>query len=134
MARRRIGLAHASAVPQRGFIEDKSDMVVSRTRHMGVVLLTALALVVPFDLLEAINAPASDDGFPARLFGFMFVHALLIAAAQTPAVTRWRSASSLRGLEWRHWAGIVAGAALLAIYAHVLVDQLPCFLGVPNCD
>jgi len=33
-----------------------------------------------------------------------------------------------------HWTGLLLGVSLTFVYANVVIDQLPCFLGVPNCD
>jgi len=33
-----------------------------------------------------------------------------------------------------HWAGLVLSVLFMFAYANVVIDQLPCFLGVPNCD
>ena len=41
---------------------------------------------------------------------------------------------SLRALKLGHWAGLVLSAFLACAYVDVVIDQLPCFLGVPNCD
>ena len=52
----------------------------------------------------------------------------------TPSLRRLRSAGNLRALKLGHWAGLVLSALLILAYADVVIDQLPCFLGVPNCD
>lgn len=97
-------------------------------------LMVAAALVLPFVVLELVNAPAMPQEFPKVLFSFMFLHALLIAATVAPAVSRLHRAKSLRALEPLHWAGLAVGAALLWIYVGVVVDQWHCFIGLPNCD
>ena len=100
----------------------------------AALLLVAAALVLPFAVLELVNAPSMPQEFPKVLFSFMFLHALLIAVAVAPAVSRMHSTKSLRSLEPLHWAGLVVGAALLWIYGGVVLDQWQCFIGVPNCD
>lgn len=68
------------------------------------------------------------------LFTFMSAHSLLIVLSAAPAVRRLRSELDLRALTFGHWAGIVLSAFLAVVYVGVVIDQLPCFLGVPNCD
>jgi hypothetical protein len=33
-----------------------------------------------------------------------------------------------------HWVGLVVGVLVEVGYVNVVIDQLPCFLGVPKCD
>jgi hypothetical protein len=64
----------------------------------------------------------------------MLLHSLFIVLLLTPALRRLRSERTLRALKLGHWAGLVLSAFLTFAYADVVIDQLPCFLGVPNCD
>ncbi len=98
------------------------------------LLVISAALVVPFAVLEVVNRRAFQEAFPFLLFTFMSLHALLIALALTPALRCLQAARSLRALTPGHWAGLLLGAVLLYGFVAVVLDQLPCFLGVPNCD
>lgn len=91
-------------------------------------------LVVPLFVLEWWNRREFHEEFPLELFTFMSVHSLLIVLSAAPAVRRLRSERDLRALAFGHWAGLVLSAFLAFVYVGVVVDQLPCFLGVPNCD
>jgi hypothetical protein len=97
-------------------------------------LLISLALVVPFILLQWVNRRAFNEDFPFVLFTFMSLHSLLIVLLLTPALRRLRAERHLRALKFGHWAGLAVSAVLISVYVNVVVDQLPCFLGVPNCD
>jgi hypothetical protein len=97
-------------------------------------LLISFALVAPFIVLEWVNRRAFQEELPLVLFTFMWLHALLIALLLTPVVRRLRSEKSLGALTPGYWAGLVLSAILIVAYAQVVIDQLPCFLGVPNCD
>jgi len=81
-----------------------------------------------------VNRRAFHEDFPFVLFTFMSVHSLFIVLVLTPAVRRLRAERTLRALQPGHWAGLLLGAFLGYTYAAVVSDQLPCFLGVPNCD
>jgi hypothetical protein len=89
---------------------------------------------VPFFVLQVVNRRAFHEELPFVLFTFMFAHALLIAFALTPTLRCLHAERSLGALRLGHWAGLLAGAVLVYAYAGVVSDQLPCFLGVPNCD
>jgi drug/metabolite transporter (DMT)-like permease len=111
------------------------DHAVPGTSKSYVTLLAiSAALVAPFIVLQWVNRRAYEEEFPFLLFTFMSLHALLIVFALAPALRRLRAQRSLRGLKLGHWVGLVLGAMLVCAYAAVVVDQLPCFLGVPNCD
>jgi hypothetical protein len=100
----------------------------------GRSLLISSGLVWPFFLLELVNRRTFHEAFPVVLFAFMFLHSLLIVLLLTPALRRLREAGHLRALKLGHWTGLALGAFLILGYAELVVDQMPCFLGVPNCD
>lgn len=97
-------------------------------------LLISATLVAPFIVLQWVNRRTFHEDFPFVLFTFMSLHSLFIALLLTPALRRLRAERTLRALKLGHWAGLLLGAFLVYAYADVVIDQLPCFLGVPNCD
>lgn len=100
----------------------------------GFVLGAALVLVGPFALLEIINAPATWGGFPTLLFLFMLGHAAIMVWLLAPVVRRVFQARGLEALGALHWTGAAVGMVLACAFAGVVMDQMPCFMGVPNCD
>jgi hypothetical protein len=104
------------------------------TVRLALVLAFALVLVAPFAAMEAVNSSHAQAELPVLLFTFMFVHAALIAAAVSPAVQQALRTQGITSLSLLHWLGVLAGLILLSIYVGVVLDQMPCFLGVPNCD
>ena len=94
----------------------------------------AVLLVAPFALMEAVNTASAQVELPTVLFAFMFAHAALISATISAAVLNALSTRSLKSLSKLHWTGVAIGLALLGLYAGVVLDQMPCFLGFPNCD
>jgi hypothetical protein len=103
-------------------------------RFFGASLLISATLVAPFVVLQLVNRRIFHEDFPLVLFTFMSLHSLFIVLLLTPALRRLRAESSLRALGIGHWFGLLLGIFLVFIYANVVIDQLPCFLGVPNCD
>lgn len=102
-------------------------------RSLGTPALVSAGLVLPFVVLQSMNRRGSDDDFPVTVFVLMWLLAFLFAVISAPIV---------RGLSARRSAPavrlVLPRAALLIFIAWLLVsltaDQLPCFLGVPNCD
>ena len=103
-------------------------------RRIAFVLAFAALLVAPFATMEAANTAGAQSEWSVVLFVFMFGHAVLIAAALGPAVVHVLHTRHLSRLGILHWSGVAVGLALLGIYVGVVVDQMPCFMGVPNCD
>lgn len=103
-------------------------------KSFGASLLISAALVTPFVVLELINHRTFHEGFPYALFAFMWLHSLVIVLLLTPALRRLRAEKSFRALGLGHWTGVLLGVVLVFVYVNVVIDQLPCFLGVPNCD
>ena len=84
--------------------------------------------------MEAVNTANAQVEPPTVLFALMFAHAALISATISPAVLKALSTRTLKSLSKLNWTGVAIGLALLGLYARVVLDQMPCFLGVPNCD
>jgi hypothetical protein len=103
-------------------------------KSFRALLLISATLVAPFIVLELVNRRTYHEDFPFVLFTFMSLHSLFIVLLLTPALRRLRAERSLRALGLGHWAGLLLGIFLVIVYANVVIDQLPCFLGVPNCD
>ena len=97
-------------------------------------LLISAALVAPFIVLEWVNRRTFDEDFPFVLFIFMSLHSLLMVVLLTPAFQRLRVERSPSALKLGHWVGLLLGLFLVYVYVNVIIDQFPCFLGVPNCD
>jgi hypothetical protein len=122
------------------FLELRTSMTAQGQAPLGTLksfvtsLLISSTLIAPFIILQWVNRRAFHEDFPFVLFTFMSLHSLFIVFLLTPALRRLRSEGHVRALKLRHWAGLVFSAVLILAYADVVIDQLPCFLGVPNCD
>ena len=95
--------------------------------------IVASVLVVPFMILEVVNQDLSA-GFPVALFVVMWGLALAFISILIPI---------LRSLQPGHrnvsntivvLPKIVLLIGIAWLWIAILGDQMPCFLGVPNCD
>ena len=121
--------------PYRGEVIMESSLASRGLFYrLRTAVLVSSTLVVPFVVLQWVNRRAIHEDFPFVLFAFMFLHALCIVLLVAPALRQLRSGRHLKALKFRHVAGLAIAAVLISVYAEVVVDQLPCFLGVPNCD
>jgi hypothetical protein len=94
--------------------------------------IVSLILVLPFVLLELRNQPLNS--FPIVLFAFLWLLPLASFLIAMPLV---RDAAARRQLAARPFGllvRVVVVAAIAVVWFGVVRDQMPCFLGVPNCD
>jgi hypothetical protein len=100
-----------------------------RPSPLTLPALSGLAAIVPFVLMELINRRAFHEGFPVTLFVTLWLLAFAIVALLRPVLSRAASITA---------AGITGRLLLTGLLAYawgaILLDQLPCFLGIPNCD
>ena len=96
--------------------------------------LISSILVLPFLVLEWVNRRSYPEGFPILLFAllwllpFLFLRMLSLILGST-------SAEGCKAVPLPHVLARGAALALLLwLWVSLLHDQLPCFLGVPNCD
>jgi hypothetical protein len=103
----------------------------------GAAALINLILVVPFAFLELrYNTETSRNliNFPILIFGMLWFLGTVFVITVAPIVrTVWAGDSLLA-----HPVTLSLRLVLLAfvawLWGHIIIDQLPCFLGVPNCD
>jgi hypothetical protein len=91
-------------------------------------IISAL-LVLPFMILELVNTRNFNETFPIPLFGILWLLPTIFIFTLTPIGQNVRAGNSL--------ALLIRVALLLAIailWGGIVADQLPCFMGVPNCD
>jgi hypothetical protein len=93
-------------------------------RNLRMPAIVSAMLVLPFMVLEAVNRRRFDDDLPAALFVVMWLLLFLFGGT---LLTRPRGRVLLA-------AKLVGLLAIGSIWVSLVFDQLPCFLGVPNCD
>ena len=103
--------------------------------NFGFPALVGLMLVLPFLVLEYVNTRGFTTlGFPVALFVFMWLLVFGFVLLLMPTVRDVRSGIGITA----HPAGFILRSVLMIGIAVALVgivqDQMPCFMGVPNCD
>jgi hypothetical protein len=96
--------------------------------------LAGLALILPFAIMQVINVGVRRDDAPDLivLFGLLWLlPALSIASGLRMLRPPAGSDTSRRS---RIVIAAVISIAATALWGGLLADQMPCFLGVPNCD
>jgi hypothetical protein len=101
---------------------------------LTVPAIVGSALVLPFMILEVRNRGEFDDGFPLALFVVMWLLSASFIFVLTPIVRDLGAGSRATA----HPRSLVPRVVLLILitwlWVGLVIDQMPCFLGVPNCD
>lgn len=115
-------------------LKERSRMQQPFLLNLRTSAFLSFLIVLPFMLLEAVNRRAFNEGFPLPLFGFLWLAPALFFLTLLPLVQTMRAGENLLA---RPLPLLLRAAFLLlvaAFWAALMLDQMPCFLGVPNCD
>jgi hypothetical protein len=96
--------------------------------------LISFLLVIPFMIMEVVNRRNLSEGFPIPLFVIMWLLPLLFILTVTPILRNVRAGNSLLATPILLLVRVVFLSFLVWMWFGILLDQMPCFLGVPNCD
>lgn len=109
--------------------------------HMKIMLanlrspaLISLILVVPFMIMEVVNRRNFNEGFPIPLFVIMWLLPILFIIIFMPIVRNARSGNSIIASPARLLIRVIILVFIAWMWTGLLIDQMPCFLGIPNCD
>ena len=110
------------------------NFLSSVPENLKTSAIVSSLLVIPLVVLELINRYRLPEPFPFALFGFMWLLPLLFTLILVPLARNLRAGGSGKA----NYLGLVPRIVLLILIASIwitlLIDQIPCFLGVPNCD
>ena len=96
--------------------------------------LISLLLVLPFMILELVNRRNFNEGFPFPLFGFLWALPIIFIVTLTPIVQTVRTGNSVMVKPISLLLRVIFLAFPVWMWFGIVIDQMPCFLGVPNCD
>ena len=103
-------------------------------KRIGISALLGFATVLPFALLELVNRREFHEAFPFSLFLGMWGLQTAFSFALLSVIRKIRAAENTR----TRLVGLLLGIFIMALAAWfwtgLLLDQMPCFLGVHYCD
>ena len=100
----------------------------------GSPAIIGLLFVIPFMIMEAVNTQNFNAIFNIPLFGIMWLLPTIFIVILLPIVGNVRAGNSLMARPIRLLLSGVFLVLIAWMWASLLIDQMPCFLGVPNCD
>lgn len=123
-----------------GIIEQRV-LLVREIKLMKIILtsikspaLISFLLLIPFLILEIVNRRNLDEGFPIPLFVILWLLPTVFIATLMPMVRTIRAGNSIVANPVVLLIRVVLMVFLVWMWVGIVIDQMPCFLGVPNCD
>jgi len=96
--------------------------------------ILSFILVFPFLIMELANRQNSMEAFPLPLFVMLWLLPMVFIVILMPVLRNVRMGNSLMA----HRVQLLIRVGILVLIAvfwtGILMDQMSCFLGVPNCD
>ena len=107
-------------------------------RNIFIILrapaIISLIVVLPFMSLELINRQDFHEDFPIPLFGILWFLPVIFILILMPIVRNVQAGNKMK-VTLASFLVRVAFLILLAwFWVSIILDQMPCFLGVRNCD
>jgi hypothetical protein len=98
--------------------------------------LGSFILVLPFAILELANTTLTRQNAPdlVFLFGLLWLLPMTFLAVLTPVVQNVRAGRRAAANPARLFLSVAVVLVLALVWGSLVVDQMPCFLGAPNCD
>ena len=91
-------------------------------------------LVLPFLVLELVNRQNPNADFPIALFVVLWILSLSFIIILMPVLRSLPAGHRNMALAIKVLPRIVVLLVIGWLWISLVVDQMPCFLGVPNCD
>jgi hypothetical protein len=96
--------------------------------------ITSFLFILPFMVMELINRRNFNEGFPFPLFIILWLLPVLFILTGMSIVRNVRTGNSLLANPMFLLIQVVFLGFLVWMWFGIVMDQMPCFLGVPNCD
>jgi hypothetical protein len=91
-------------------------------------------VVFPFVLLELINRRSFNEPFPFPLFVVLWFLPVLFVSILVPTIKKVKAVRRNKTDHIFLFLGFALSILIAWLWIDLMRDQMPCFLGVPNCD
>jgi len=104
--------------------------------HIKSAALISLILVLPFAILEILHNTITKQNAPGLilLFALLWLLATAFIVLFAPILQSIRAGKNLLANPVTLFFKVIFLLIIVAVWGVVFVDQLPCFIGIPNCD
>lgn len=123
-------------IKERLLLIKRRDTMNSILKSIAPAALISFILILPFAILEILNTNVTKQNAPGLilLFGVLWLLPTIFIVILMPIIRTVRSGNSLMANPTILLFRVVALMAIGTVWLWGFLDQLPCFLGVPNCD
>ena len=97
-------------------------------------ILLSLVFVLPFAVMELVNRRVFHESFPFSLFIMLWLLPFIFFLILTPILQRVREGRRPMENPVDLVFGMIVMLFVAVMWVNLLADQMPCFLGVLNCD
>ncbi|MGH9753713.1 MAG: hypothetical protein ACREA2_13110 [Blastocatellia bacterium] len=134
-----LGCARVALFPPRKgglFQTIMNQKIKSIVTTLGSATLISFILVLPFAILESLNNTITRQNAPGliALFGVMWLLPMAFIVILAPIVRTVRAGNGILANPITLLFRVAFLSVIAWMWGSLLIDQLPCFLGVPNCD
>jgi len=84
--------------------------------------------------LEWVNRRAFNEGFPLGLFGILWLLPVVFMMILLPIMRNVRVGNSIMANPLTLLLKIILLILIAWLWITTILDQMPCFVGIPNCD
>jgi len=104
--------------------------------NLGSAALVSFILVLPFAILESLFNTVNKQNALGLivLFGLLWLSSMAFIVILAPIVRTALSGNNIMASPINLLFRVALLAFIAMVWGGILIDQLPCFLGVPNCD
>jgi len=97
-------------------------------------MIISSILVLPLMILELVNRRRYHEGFPIVLFGILWLLPVAFILILMPIARNIQGGSRIRVNSISLLLKIALLIVIVWLWVGIILDQMPCFIGVPNCD
>lgn len=105
-------------------------------RHVLRPALISFILVLPLAILESLNNTITKQSAPGLivLFGLLWLLQMAFIVILVPIVQSVRAGNSVMANPISILYRIATLVLIVMMWVGLIIDQIPCFMGVANCD
>lgn len=102
--------------------------------NLKTAALFSCFLVIPFIGMELLNGMNVGGSFPLALFLTLWALSTIFGLLMIPLVTIVRQGGVMTAPRFPMFMRLTASLFVAWLWTAIVLDQMPCFMGVPNCD
>ena len=104
--------------------------------NVRIAAITGVTILLPLAFLQFWLNTVTRQDLPdlAVLFGLLWILSTAFILIIIPLAPMIRARKILLAKPFSLFLRLAASVAIVTMWIGIVIDQLPCFLGIPNCD